>query len=65
VKAVAFPIAAPLALANETEPVQDAAVPLDEAAAILTTLTCAVSVLPRPTGGKMKFRVVVVVLVVP
>src|SRR5450432_2631553 len=44
------------------EPVQEGAVLSDDAVARLATLTCAVSVLPRPTGGKMKCRVVVVVL---
>jgi len=44
---------APLAFTNETEPVQDAAVPLEEAEAVLSKLTWAVSVLPKPTGGKL------------
>ena len=65
VKVVALPITVPAELANETEPVHDAAVPLDDAEAMLTTLTCAVSVLPNPTGGKRKVWVVVEVLVDP
>lgn len=65
VKELAFPITVPVELTNETEPVHDAAVPLEVAEAVLTTLTCAVSVLPSPTGGKAKVRVVVVELVDP
>lgn len=63
VKEVAFPITAPVEPTNETEPVHDAAVPLEAAEAVLTTLTCAVSVLPSPTGGKANVRVAVVVVV--
>jgi hypothetical protein len=51
VKEVAVPIAAPLALTNEIVPVQEAAVPADEAEAVFTTLSCAVSELATPTGG--------------
>ena len=57
---VAVPIAVPLAFKKEIVPVQDAAVPLDEAAAALTTLICAVSELANPTTG-----VLVVCVTVP
>jgi hypothetical protein len=62
VNGVALPIVAPLAFTNEMLPVQDAAVPSDALAAKFTTLISAVSVAPRPTGGRLKFRVLVVVL---
>lgn len=52
VKLVADPIVTPVALRKETVPVQDAAVPLEDSAATLTTLIRAVSVLPSPKGGK-------------
>jgi len=52
VKLVADPMAAPLALTKEMLPVQEAAVPLEEAAAVFTTLIWAVSVLARPIGPK-------------
>ena len=55
-----FALAAPLVLTKEILPVQDAAVPLEDAVAVLTTLSCAVSELPSPTGGKLNDRVVVV-----
>jgi len=51
VKGVAVPIRVPAALKNEMLPVQDAAVPVDDAAAVLTTLSWAVSELANPTGG--------------
>jgi hypothetical protein len=60
VNGVALPIVAPLALRNEILPVQDAAVPSDALAAKFTTLISAVSVAPRPTGGRLKSRVLVV-----
>jgi hypothetical protein len=60
VKLVAEPIAVPVELRNEMLPVQDAAVPLDELDATLTTLIRAVSVLPRPAGGRLIVRVPVV-----
>jgi hypothetical protein len=52
VKGVAVPIVAPAELTNDRLPVQEAAVPLDELAAIFTTLIWAVSELASPTGGK-------------
>lgn len=60
VKLVADPIVAPVEFKNEMLPVQDAAVPLDDADATLTTLMRAVSVLPRPAGGRVIVRVPVV-----
>jgi hypothetical protein len=51
VKLVAVPSAAPVADVNEIVPVQDAAVPLDEAVALLRILICTVSLEARPTGG--------------
>lgn len=45
-------------------PEQDAAVPLDELVTTLTILISAVSVLPRPAGGRVIVRVAVVVVVV-
>jgi hypothetical protein len=65
VKDVAVPIAAPLAFTKEMLPVQDAAAPLADAVALFSTLTCAVSELPNPTGGKLNDRVVVVDVVCP
>ena len=59
VKGVAVPIIAPAALTNEALPVQDAAVPLDDAVAVLVRLIRAVSVIASPTGGKLSVRVVV------
>jgi hypothetical protein len=59
VKGVAAPIIAPLALTKEILPVQDAAVPLEDAVAVFTTFSCAVSKLPSPTGGELNDRVVV------
>jgi len=64
VKEVAVPIRVPAVLKNEMLPVQDAAVPDDAAVAVLTTLTEAVSELPKPAGGKLAVRVVVVPVVV-
>ncbi len=52
VKLVEAPMVAPLALTKETLPVQDAAVPLDDAVATLVRLMRAVSVLARPKGGR-------------
>jgi hypothetical protein len=62
VNGVALPMVAPLALRNEMLPAQDAAVPSDALAATFATLISAVSVAPRPTGGRLKSRVPVVVL---
>jgi hypothetical protein len=53
VKLVLLPMAAPVAPVKATVPVQDAAVPLDDALAVFKRLTCAVSVLPKPTGPKL------------
>jgi hypothetical protein len=64
VKLVAAPMVAPLALMNDTLPTQDAAVPLDDAVAVLVRLTLAVSVLPSPNGGRSRLRVVGAVVVV-
>jgi hypothetical protein len=64
VNVVAVPIAAPEEFRNEIVPAHDAAVPLAEADAVLTTLTCAVSELASPAGGKAKVRVLVDVVVV-
>jgi hypothetical protein len=50
---VALPITVPAALAKEIVPVQDAAVPLDEAVARFVTLIWAVSELANPTGGRV------------
>src|SRR5580658_768284 len=60
VKLVAAPMTVPVALVNVMVPVQDAAVPLEDAVALLRTLICMVSVLPRPTGGKRESWVNVV-----
>lgn len=54
------PIATPLAFRNEMLPVHEAAVPLVESEATLTTLMRAVSVLPSPAGGRLMVRVPVV-----
>ena len=62
VNELAEPMVAPLELRNEMLPVQDAAVPLEESDAALTTLMRAVSVLPRPAGGSVRVRVPVVVV---
>jgi hypothetical protein len=59
VNEVALPITDPAALAKETVPVQDAAVPLDEAVARFVTLIWAVSELANPTGGKVEVSVLV------
>jgi hypothetical protein len=64
VKLAAVPMTVPPDVVNEMVPVQDAAVPLEEAAALLTTLICMVSLEARPTGGKSKLRVAEVVDVV-
>ena len=56
VKLVADPIVTPVALRKETV-LQDAAVPLEDSVATLTTLMRAVSVLPSPNGGKVNVRV--------
>lgn len=55
----------PVELVNVTLPVQDAAVPADEAAAAFSKLTCIVSVDPKPTEPKIKLRVRTVVVVWP
>ena len=59
VNEVALPITDPAALAKETVPVQDAAVPLDEAVARFVTLIWAVSELASPTGGRVEVSVLV------
>jgi hypothetical protein len=64
VNAVAVPMAVPLEFTKEILPVQDAAVPLEDAVAVFTTFSCAVSELPSPTGGELKVRVDVVLVVV-
>jgi hypothetical protein len=56
VKLVADPMTAPLAFKNEMLPVQEAAVPVEDSVATFTTLIRAVSVLPKPVGGKSKVR---------
>jgi hypothetical protein len=60
VKVVAVPMVLPVALTNATLPVQDGAVPPVDAVAMLVRFTRAVSVLPRPKGGRWEVRVVVV-----
>ena len=64
VKLDAVPIAVPLEFAKLTVPVQDAAVPVDDAVAAFRMLICNVSVLPIPTGGKAELRVDVVLVMV-
>ena len=64
VNVVAVPITAPVELKNEIVPVHDAAVPLAEAAAKLTTVMRAVSVEPSPNGASECVSVLVVVVVV-
>jgi hypothetical protein len=64
VKGVAVPMIVPLAFKNEIVPAQEAAVPLDEAEAVFTTLICAVSELASPTGGVFEVSVTVPLLVV-
>jgi len=59
VNEVSLPITDPAALAKETVPVQDAAVPLDEAVARFVTLICAVSELANPNGGRVEVSVLV------
>ena len=61
VKLAAVPMIVPVALVNVMVPVQEAAVPLEDAVALLRTLICTVSVLAMPTGGNRKFSVKVVV----
>jgi hypothetical protein len=63
VKLAAVPMSVPPDVVNEMDPVQDAAVPLEEAVALLATLICMVSLEARPTGGKSKLRVAEVVVV--
>ena len=60
VNEIGVPMAAPLALTKEIVPVQDAAVPLEDVAAVFTTFSCAVSELLSPIGGEVRDRVVVV-----
>src|SRR5438105_8793865 len=62
VNAVAVPSVPPLAFVNTIVPVQDAAVPVFGFTATFATLTSAVSLLPRPIGGKLKVRVLEVVV---
>jgi hypothetical protein len=62
VNEVALPIVAPLAFRNEILPAQEAAVPSEALAAKFATVISAVSVAPTPTGGRLKSRVLVVVL---
>ncbi|MGA7240880.1 MAG: hypothetical protein WBY44_34675 [Bryobacteraceae bacterium] len=64
VNGVAVPMTVPLALRNETVPVQEAAVPLDEFDAVFTILICAVSELASPTGGVFDVSVTVPLVVV-
>jgi hypothetical protein len=64
VNGVAVPIAVPLAFKKEMVPVQEAAVPLEEALAVLTTLIWAVSELARPTAGVLEVSVTVPLVVV-
>jgi hypothetical protein len=64
VNGVADPMEAPLAFKKEMVPVQEAAVPLEEALAVLTTLICAVSELARPTTGVLEVSVTVPLVVV-
>ena len=64
VNEVAVPIAVPLVFKNAIVPVQEAAVPLDDADAVLTTLICTVSELARPTGGVFEVCVTVTLVVV-
>jgi uncharacterized membrane protein YfcA len=59
----AVPIAVPALFRNDMLPVQEAAVPLDVAAATLTALSCAVSELARPIGGRSWVLVVVLLVV--
>jgi hypothetical protein len=59
VKFVALPMVAPVDETNEMLPVQDAAVPVEDAAAVLTRFTCAVSELASPIGGVLKVWVTV------
>lgn len=63
VKLVAVPMVAPVELRNETDPVQEEAVPLVVFEARLTRLTPMVSVLASPTSGKEKLEVWVLVVV--
>jgi hypothetical protein len=63
VNEVALPIVAPLAMRNEIVPVHDAAVPPDAFSAKFVTMISAVSVAPSPTGGRLKSRVLVVLVV--
>ena len=62
VKVTGLPMAAPLALRNEIDPVHEAAVPDDDVVAPFTTLTRAVSVLPRPKTGSVVVRVTVLLV---
>jgi hypothetical protein len=59
VNEVALPITVPAALTKEIAPVQDAAVPLDEAVARFVTLIWAVSELANPTEGRVEVTVLV------
>jgi len=52
VNVVAVPMVAPAVLTKDTVPVQEAAVPLDDALAKLVRSSRAVSVLPNPKGGR-------------
>ena len=61
---VAVPMVVPAALRNATLPSHDAAVPAWEAAATLVKLIRAVSVVPRPNGGRAVVRVDAAVVVV-
>jgi hypothetical protein len=58
----AVPIVAPDAFRNDTVPLQEAAVPEDVLFALFTRMISAVSVLPSPVGGKVTWRVFVVVV---
>ena|ERR1051326_5304150 len=63
VNGVAVPIVVPVEDTNETLPVHDAAVPVEEADAVLTRFSCAVSELASPIGGELNVRVTVFVVV--
>jgi hypothetical protein len=57
VKLVAVPMVEPAGVVNAMLPTHEAAVPLEEADAVLTTLTRAVSVLPSPNSGNVRVLV--------
>jgi len=61
---VAEPIAVPLEFTKPIVPVHEAAVPVEEAVATLTTFTCRVSELASPMGAELDDRVTVELVVV-